>query len=235
MRREQPTLLDRYIAAINLVMRLPTAMRSNTPSSPVEARLRADLTELAHQVASKQLTWGTTGRLSGRFGTNQILTSPADKGFASLQASDFLLRDGRARATADAEIQFNAHRAVYAAQKNARVILQVQPPFTTVLVSMERVAPPDVPEVNDFWSRVAWVEPDALERDAVSDAIALAAQASNIILLKHRGIFCWSASSSEILLTVETVESVARMLWLHQVARSGAFDSAAAGDILARL
>ena len=118
MRRDRATLRERYINVINSMMRLPNAMRSDSPASPIEVRLRAELTELAHQVAAKQLTWGTTGRLSARLGLNQILISPPDKSVQSLQNSDFMLRDLRQpNAPAALDLNWTWHQALYAAQK----------------------------------------------------------------------------------------------------------------------
>jgi len=167
------SLLDRYLAALNALARLPSTLQGDTIGNPIEARTRRELVEVAHVVAAKRLSWGSAGCISARSGTRDFLISKADAAFDSLTLQDFVPQ-GLRSPSAEQGISLNwaMHQAIFLAQPKAQAILQVQPPFATVLACREKLQPVPVPEVLALWSTVSWVKFGAAGDKELADAAA---------------------------------------------------------------
>jgi ribulose-5-phosphate 4-epimerase/fuculose-1-phosphate aldolase len=216
MRATNKSRLDRALALLNAVARVPASWREDAVANPVEARTRRELVEVAHGLAAKQLTWGATGVISARVGARDGVISKSGVALGALTPQDFARQDLRASsASQGVASDWLMHRAIYLAQPAAHAVARLQPPFTTVLSCRDNVSPLPVPEVFEFWSTVTWVAFDAPGDESVIERVTDAAKKSQLILLKRGGLLCWSNAVSELTSLAQTLEHVAQMLWLN--------------------
>jgi ribulose-5-phosphate 4-epimerase/fuculose-1-phosphate aldolase len=216
MKRPGNSLIDRYIALANSASRLAGTLQGNTTRNPVESRLRRELTGVAQELAERRLTWGASGFLSARLGPRRFIFSKAGVAFESITTDDWVLQEAR-KVNPQDEVPgaWIVHGALYEAQPAARVIGQVQPAFASVLVALDKIEPLPLPEVGSFWTSLAQIESGGVNDRELAGAVAAASKQSNIILIKNRGMTCWSASPTELVPLVQTLESSAQMVWLY--------------------
>jgi len=186
----------------------------------VEAVAEA-IARVGGEVIRRSLTWGTSGNLSARLGDSFVI-SPHWARLDDLRRDRLVVCpiDAVGEPCPGASVEFEMHRAVYAAVPDARAVLHTSAPYTTVLACSRIRVPFNVNTDSLVYvgpiARVPFRHPGTID---LARAVAARATRSRALLLDNHGSLVWDTGLDDVLRRTEALEFLARLLVTARAAR----------------
>ncbi len=183
--------------------------------------LRQQLCELAHDLAARELAWGTSGNVSLRVDEERFLISasgawlgrltPEQTALCLLHREDFV--------GAKPSIETPMHRAIYRNRPEAQVVVHVSPLYTTLVACSDMEVPTDLNIENIFYlgriARVPFLQPGSTQlAEAVGDAV----REHETVILSNHGVITFHQTVPDVLMRVESFEMSCRLLVMARAA-----------------
>ncbi len=183
--------------------------------------LRQHLCELAHDLAARELAWGTSDNVSLRVDEERFLISasgawlgrltPEQTALCLLHREDFV--------GAKPSIETPMHRAIYRNRPEAQVVVHVSPLYTTLVACSDMEVPTDLNIENIFYlgriARVPFLQPGSTQlAEAVGDAV----REHETVILSNHGVITFHQTVPDVLMRVESFEMSCRLLVMARAA-----------------
>lgn len=184
---------------------------------PNREQASKQLCDAAHRANDAALLTGTEGNLSARLDNGTLLCTPTSLSKRHVTPEDLCVisSDGAqiaGRRSPSSEIAL--HLALYAEDPEIGAVVHAHPPFATTFAMLNEPLPAGYhPEAEVLLGPVPLVPYATPGRLELAHAVAPYAREHTAVLLANHGAVTWAEDPETALMLMETVESVARVLY----------------------
>lgn len=177
---------------------------------------KQQLINTGRYLMSNQLAWGTSGNISARIGSNQMIITASGTYMANLGEEDFVecqIDTGEIEGKRKASKETPMHLGIYRQRKDAQAILHSSPFYTTLFAcSNEPILSELFVETMYYLEDIAYVDYYHPGSQELADAVTEQAPHANIIIMRNHGVVVFDDSVSEAQMRLETLEMACRMI-----------------------
>lgn len=200
-----------------------------------ERGTRALLAAFARELWERRLVTGTSGNLSARLESGELLVSPAGRSLRNLDADEFVRTvpdgapvDPHARPSSELPL----HVAAYAARPEVCAVVHTHPTFCVLWSTFGRVFERNTVGAKETLGEVAWTPyrpPGSQELAAI--AAAEFARGIDAVLMERHGLSTIGRTLEEAFVLTDLAEEAARLGYFSRLAEGG---SASVGNTRGR-
>lgn len=191
------------------------------PSHAFMMHLCARICEITKRLYDRELIGPTEGNVSARDASGTIYVTPKGGDKSSLRPQDIAALEldcDSSFQTANSSVpssEIVLHLRLYRERPDCMAVVHAHPIFATGFATVGKTIPDDVlPETGYFLGRVALVPFAIPGTEAVGDAIAKFARDHKTFLLANHGAVTIGATLDDAYMRMETLERVARILFV---------------------
>ncbi|MGC9935166.1 class II aldolase/adducin family protein [Priestia aryabhattai] len=177
---------------------------------------KQQLINAGHYLMSNQLAWGTSGNISARIDSNQMIITASGTYMADLGQDDFVecqIDTGQIKGRRKASKETPMHLGIYRQRADAKAILHSSPFYTTLFAcSNEPILSELFVETMYYLEDIAYVDYYHPGSQELADAVTEQAPYANIIIMRNHGVVVFDDSVSEAQMRLETLEMACRMI-----------------------
>ena len=177
---------------------------------------KLELIKAGKYMIKQQLAWGTSGNLSMRLDSDNMLITASGTKMAELSEDDFVqwnIQTGVATGERKASKETPMHSGIYANRPDAQAILHSSPFYTTLFAcSDEKIVSELFIETMYYLEDIAYVDYFHPGTKNLGQAIAEQSSSANIVMMRNHGVVVFDDSISDALMRLETLEMTCRMI-----------------------
>ncbi len=167
---------------------------------------------------NKGLTTTSGGNISLKVGENQILitASQTDKGRMQAEDTGLVTLDGKSDAPAfKTSMETGMHLAVFQTRKDVQAIVHAHPVFATAFgISGKTINCKLMGEARAICGEPAFANYKLMGTNALAEAVAQAAQKSNIVQMQNHGVLAVGCTLLEAFDRLEVFEASAKLTFI---------------------
>ncbi len=187
--------------------------------SILEAKLRLEIAQIAHQLAQNGLARSSDGNISARFCGDRILITPAGAYKAWLEPHEIVQIDLNGnllshQSKRKPSSEYRMHLAVYRQRPDVQAVIHAHPPMTVALTLIGQPFPAEiVPESLTALGEVPTVPYARPGTDDMGTKLIPFLHNHDALILDHHGSLTVGKTLEEALIKLERLEAVAH-LWM---------------------
>jgi ribulose-5-phosphate 4-epimerase/fuculose-1-phosphate aldolase len=174
------------------------------------------LIDVGRYMLSNQLAWGTSGNISVRLASDQMLITASGTFMGELSQEDFVkynFHTGHYVGTRKASKETVMHSGIYQRRTDIGAILHSSPFYTTLMASSnEPILSNLFIETMYYLENVAYVDYFHPGSKELGEAVAEQSSKANIVIMRNHGVTVFDDTVNEALMRLETLEMACRMI-----------------------
>jgi L-fuculose-phosphate aldolase len=187
--------------------------------SPVELLLRQELCEAGRKLHELGLVGAAEGNLSARLDDNYLLTTPKGRNKGLLDPEEIVKVDFSGEAASGELLlpssELKVHLKVYKMRPDAQAVIHAHPVYATGFAVAGLTIPTGLmPEADIVLGSVAWVPFGMPGTQDAADQLEDFLAEHDCFLLSHHGALTVSRSITDCLQKMETLERIAKVLFV---------------------
>ncbi|YCA41596.1 class II aldolase/adducin family protein [Bacillus sp. JZ8] len=165
---------------------------------------------------SNQLAWGTSGNISARTVSDEMLITASGTSMANLSEDDFVkfhISTGQNYSERKASKETPMHLGIYQKREEINAVLHSSPFYTTLFAcSNETIISELFVETMYYLEDIAYVDYFHPGSQELAEAVTAQASNANIIIMKNHGVVVLDESLLEAQMRLQTLEMACRMI-----------------------
>ncbi len=176
------------------------------------------IVRIGKMMYNRQFIAGTDGNISVRLDDDRILITPAGYRKGEMTVEDLVVIDYDGKKISGANqpsSEMGMHIRLYQDRSDISACVHAHPPYaTSFAVTNQSLNEPVLPEIELFVGPVAMTSYSPPGTDAVADELHKYSADHNAFLLKNHGLVTVGKDINQAFNRLETVEQLARIIWL---------------------
>lgn len=165
---------------------------------------------------SNQLAWGTSGNISVRTDSNEMLITASGTYMANLSESDFVkfnISTGQNYSERKASKETPMHLGIYQKREDIKAILHSSPFYTTLFACSNEVILSELfVETMYYLENIFYIDYFHPGSQELAEAITTQSSHANIIIMRNHGVVVLDDSLLEAQMRLQTLEMACRMI-----------------------
>ncbi|WP_409304733.1 class II aldolase/adducin family protein [Peribacillus sp. SCS-155] len=174
------------------------------------------LIEAGRYMLSNHLAWGTSGNISMRLDTENMLITASGTFMGNLSPEDFVeydIHSGENRGFKKPSKETPMHSEIYKRRSDIGAILHSSPFYTTLIAcSKEPILSNLFIETMYYLEYVAYVDYFHPGTPELAEAVSKQSSNANIVIMRNHGATVFDDTLNDALMRLETLEMACRMI-----------------------
>mgnify|MGYP001060135755 CR=1 FL=1 len=177
---------------------------------------KQQLMNTGQYLISNHLAWGTSGNISVRTDSSEMLITASGTYMANLSEDDFVkfnIFTGQNYSERKASKETPMHLGIYQKREDINAVLHSSPFYTTLFAcSNETIISELFVETMYYLEDIAYVDYFHPGSQELAEAVTTQASNANIIIMKNHGVVVFDESLLEAQMRLQTLEMTCRMI-----------------------
>lgn len=185
-----------------------------------EAEAREQVVRYCDRLWDRRHVTGTSGNLSVRLGSGDVLVTPSQRALANLDPSELVLVDARGTpydADARPTSELPLHLAAYAVRSDVLCVMHTHPTMSVVYSKVGALFPRDTVGASESLSDAVWTPYRKNGTKELADLCAVEfARGMNIVVMERHGLTVIAPSLEEAFVQTDLAEEASRIAYYSQ-------------------